>query len=82
MWYDYELIDEDWPIMRKKFKPEFFKEYNFAFENYVRGEWIKAKEIFEKAEEILGEKDGPTRRILNIMQEYNYLMPSDYKFGG
>ena len=34
--------------MREPYKKEFFKYYNDAFKFYVKGDWVQAKELFEK----------------------------------
>jgi len=72
-WEDFLATDENVVPMRKKFKQEFFDQYNKAFELYVSGDWEKAKEEFELAENILGDKDGPSQCILEYMKkDFNF----------
>jgi hypothetical protein len=33
--------------MRSPYKSEFFKTYNLAFKQYIKGNWTEAKELFD-----------------------------------
>lgn len=78
-WKSFEEFDEDWPLMRSRFKPEFFDVYNKAFEDYINGDWQNAKIGFETAQGILEDSDRPCTRLLNIMKKHQYVRPSDWK---
>jgi hypothetical protein len=77
-WIDYEENNEDWEIMRRKYKQEFFDLYLKGFNNYILGNWEEAKEDLNNAVNVLGEPDRPSLRILGIMQRYGYVMPIDW----
>jgi len=65
--------------MRKKYSPEFYENYNMGFNFFQDGDWPKAKLCFETAQEILGDKDGPTENLMRIMKESNFVKPHDWK---
>jgi len=46
-WENFVATDEYFLETRKKFKTEFFDQYNKAFELYISGDWERAKEEFE-----------------------------------
>jgi hypothetical protein len=48
-WDDFAEKDEDYITTRKKFQPEFYNHYLIAFENYISGNWEKAKDGFDLA---------------------------------
>ncbi len=79
IWKEFEDNDEDYTIMRKKYKQEFYDYYNQGFQYYQIGEWMKAKASFEKAQEVLGDKDGPTENLMHIMKKDNFVRPVDWK---
>ena len=79
VWREFEESDFDYSIMRRKFTEEFYENYNIGFENFMTGDWLLAKKYFETAEEILGDKDGPTENLMHIMKEYNFVRPHDWK---
>jgi class 3 adenylate cyclase len=79
IWKDYEDTDEDYAIMRKKYTPEFYENYKIGFNSFQDGDWQKAKLYFENAQEILGDKDGPTENLMRIMKESNFVKPHDWK---
>lgn len=81
VWVDFEETDEDLPIMRKKYQKPFYDAYYEGFNNFQAGEWGNAKVHFEKAVEILGERDGPTHHLMEIMRKYNFVRPKDWKRG-
>jgi len=64
--------DDEFQLVRKKFKRDFYDTYNKGFDYYIRGEWEKAKEYFELVQEKLGELDGPTKHLLSFMRESNF----------
>jgi hypothetical protein len=49
IWNDFVENDPDWPIMRSKHPQEFFELYDSAVNCYMQGHWLKAKDLFEKA---------------------------------
>jgi class 3 adenylate cyclase len=79
VWKEFEESDIDYSIMRRKYTEEFYENYNQGFENFMTGDWNVAKRYFEAAEEILGDKDGPTENLMHIMKEYNFVKPHDWK---
>lgn len=58
---------------------EFFKAFNKGFDAYISGDWNKAKDILSQIEEIKGMGDYPTQNILEVMKEYNFKSPSNWR---
>lgn len=79
VWKEFDENDLDYAIMRRKFTPEFYENYNYGFEMFMNGDWLEAKRYFEFASEILGDKDGPTENLIHIMKENNFVRPHDWK---
>jgi class 3 adenylate cyclase len=79
VWREFEESDIDYSIMRRKFTEEFYENYNKGFDNFMNGDWNVAKKYFEAAEEVLGDKDGPTENLMHIMKEHNFVKPHDWK---
>jgi class 3 adenylate cyclase len=79
IWQEFEDADEDYAIMRRKYTKEFYDFYNLGFNHFQDGDWLKAKIYFEKANEVLGDKDGPTENLMRIMKENNFTRPADWK---
>jgi len=72
-WDDFVMKDDNFLNTRKKYKANFFEQYSKAFELYITGEWGRAKEEFEQAVKVLGDKDGPSGCLLEYMEkDYNY----------
>ena len=66
----YELLNINRPN-------EFLINFNEGFQNYIDGEWIKAKEFFHECLK-LDPKDGPTKTLENFIRSYNYQKPSSW----
>lgn len=79
IWQEFEDADEDYAIMRRKYTKEFYDFYNLGFNHFQDGDWLKAKIYFEKANDVLGDKDGPTENLIRIMKENNFTRPADWK---
>ena len=79
IWVEFEDADEDYALMRRKYTKEFYDFYNLGFNHFQDGDWLKAKIYFEKAHEVLGDKDGPTENLMRIMKENNFTRPNDWK---
>lgn len=62
--------------MREPYTKEFFKTYEHGWRHYVKGEWTKAKEQFEKVLEILPDK--PSQQLLAYMEGKNFVAPADW----
>lgn len=67
--------------MREPFKKEFFRTYNEAFKQYVKGNWKEAKVLFEKTLEFAPnpEKEPVTQNLLKFMKETDFNPPADWK---
>ena len=68
-------------VIEKEFfnTKEFYDFYNLGFNHFQDGDWLKAKIYFEKANDVLGDKDGPTENLIRIMKENNFTRPADWK---
>ena len=49
----------------------FIKSYKKAFHNYLKGNWTKAKEYFDKCL-LMDNHDGPSKVLLEFIHENNY----------
>lgn len=66
-------------VMRKGIKKSFIKEYNDAFDLYVKGKWDEARAGFEKSLEMYP-KDPLSKKLLKYMEEeHNNTPPADWK---
>lgn len=68
----------DIAIMRKPFTQKFSKNYNEGFNEYVKGNWDKAIELFNVALEVIP-GDVPIKRIKDFMSETNNVPPADWQ---
>ena len=64
-------------LIKKSFTEEFFTTYENGMEKYVSGHWKEAKDLFSKTMKLRSE-DGPSKALINFMQEYNFVAPSDW----
>lgn len=46
---------------------------------YLNGDWGKAKDTLEKAEEFNGAEDGPTQTLMRVMGGENFKAPKDWR---
>ena len=78
VWKNFEETDEDFFMVRKKFKPEFYELYNKGFRFYLNGNWNEAKLFFEKAELSLG-IPGYLNCLIDCMKEHNFMRPDQWR---
>ncbi len=57
---------------------EFYKFFELAFENYISGNWEKAKDYFLKCKDIY-ENDGPVKTLYEYMETYRFISPDYWK---
>lgn len=76
------LFDTD-PVlktMRERYTTEFLQLFNMGYENYVEGEWEVAKHHFNRAQDALGARDGPSAALLRYMQlPYKFEAPRTWR---
>lgn len=70
--------DKDLLLMRSTFSSEFYKIYNEGFDNYLNGNWNKAKQNFEKVLNIRSD-DKVTKNLITFMQENEFVPPVDWQ---
>ena len=63
---------------RRSIPTSFYKKYNAGVEDYLNGNWTKAKDLLLEASKIYP-GDGPTRQLLKYMKSENYNAPSNWK---
>lgn len=78
VWEEFELESERFLECRKTYKKEFIEIYNKGFDLYKNGDWEKAKNLFEKAQEMMEEIDNPIRYLLEFIDEHNCVKPFDW----
>jgi len=84
---DYEptawVEDPDLVQLRRLSTPEFNDIFKQGVQNYLTGNWTRAKESLEKADGMMTRGDvggdGPSRTILNYMKNRQWECPSDWK---
>jgi len=74
-------IDKDLVTMRKPFTREFEDKFKEGMDNYISGNWSKARDMFEHTLKMIPnrEKDGPSNTLLNVMSEFGFRAPHDWK---
>jgi len=73
--------DKDIQAMRKPFTRDFEEKFTEGMENYISGNWSKARDCFEMTLKMLPnrEKDGPSNTLLNFMSEFGFRAPHDWR---
>ena len=63
--------------MRAPYKKEFFKTYKQAFNQYIKGNWTEAKELFELTltHAPNPENEPVTQNLLKFMAETDHVAP-------
>jgi len=69
--------DPQFASLQRGLHPAFLDTATNAVECYLAGEWEEARNIMNHAL-IQKPKDGPTLRLLGIMQEYDWICPQDW----
>jgi len=73
-------IDKDISRLRDPFHSDFYKKFSEGMDNYISGNWAKAREIFERTKTMIpGREDGPSNTILNFMSSLNGRAPPNWK---
>ena len=83
---EYDVVswnqDEDLLQLRRLATPEFKRTYRQGLDHYLNGNWDAAKEILQKADEMMAGSDtngdGPSRALLKYMQARNWKCPDDW----
>lgn len=52
--------------------------YNKGFDFYVSGDWEKAKNLLEQAQEMLDENDYPIQKLVEFINENDCTKPVDW----
>lgn len=81
IWEEFELENENFLKCRKKHKKEFKEIYNKGFNFYLEGDWEKAKELLNGAQNMLDELDNPIGKILDYINENNCVKPTNWNKG-
>ena len=81
--------DDEITQMRVNFFNEFYREWNTAVNNYLRGEWTKARDGMLKTRFMIKTndlkqpetalEDGPSRALLQFMEEHGFESPHDWE---
>eukprot|EP01036_Dinobryon_divergens_P029541 gene29541-38656_t len=75
---DYDLI-----TLRSHVDDEFLDNFKEAVSLYLSGDWLKAKDLFQKTDAHMQKTplggDGPSRTLLEYMKERNFVAPKDWK---
>lgn len=80
------MNDEDFLAMRRKYKHEFFTQWQAGFTHYIKGEWSEALAHFEgtlvrPADQNFypDEPDGPSNTLLNVINNRGRTAPENWK---
>jgi len=49
-WENFSESHEDYKLMRKRYKSQFYEEYYKGLQDFLYGDWESAKEYFDQAE--------------------------------
>lgn len=77
---DYDLL-----TLRQHVTEEFLEVFKEGVTHYLAGEWKEAKTLLESADKLMFEAapalggDGPSKTLLNYMQERNFEAPKSWK---
>lgn len=75
--------DDDLLQLRKLATPDFLATFKSGIDSYLNGDWLKAKEKLEIADEMMRESDtggdGPSGTILTYMKNRSWTCPADWK---
>lgn len=52
--------------------------YKKGFDFYISGDWEKARDLFEQAQELVEINDNPIQKLLEFLNEHNCIKPSDW----
>ena len=76
----YDLIknDAEFRELRRTFNPIHEKLFNKAYQQYKQGDWPAATESFNKCMTMRPD-DGPTKTLMNVINNHNGLAPQDWK---
>ena len=53
LWQKFAESNEDFILMRKRYKPQFYEEYYKGLQEFLHGDWDRAREYFEKSEVLI-----------------------------
>ena len=71
-------LDSDIEAMRANITKEFTEMFKQGFNEYISGNWEKAKEYLDQVEEYKY-PDNPTRLLLHVMGEFGYQAPDNWE---
>ena len=75
--------DEDLVQLRRLATPEFRKIYQQGLECYLSGDWLKARNFLEEANEMMKcsdtKNDGPSQTLLSYMESRDWKSPADWE---
>ncbi|CEG45320.1 voltage-gated ion channel superfamily [Plasmopara halstedii] len=70
--------DPEYLEIRKGLEPAFLEAAASAVESYLSGDWSKARQYLTTAQQIRPQ-DGPCKYLMEVLKEYNYETPRDWK---
>jgi len=74
--------DEDLLQLRRLSTPEFNVTFRDGLTAYLTGQWDKARQLLERADEMMCQSelggDGPSQTILNYMKHRDWICPPDW----
>lgn len=80
------MNDEDFLTMRRKYKHEFFTEWQTGFAHYIKGDWTQALIHFENTlvesshqNFYPDERDGPSSTLINVINNRGRAAPENWK---
>lgn len=75
--------DEDLIQLRRLSTPVFKSTFKLGLDNYLAGNWSKAREYLEESNSMMKESDmnldGPSKAILTYMEAREWVCPDDWK---
>jgi hypothetical protein len=71
-------VDSDIGMMRRKYTQQFFNLFAMGYENFVAGEWARARTIFQDTLQYLNMEDRPSAVLLRFMRRHQWTPPVDW----
>ena len=70
---DHELV-----ALRRKVTEPFRTLWKEGIASYIQGDWVKARSIFQQTFDLSGEKDGPSKNLIDMIDEHRCACPNDW----
>ena len=70
--------DDDLVELRHNVNESFLQLWETGIAAYIKGDWQKARDIFHETMQLSGRKDGPSKVLMEIIDEHGGTAPNDW----